>query len=55
MPKIFYETGAVGKELVSVLVRKDPIEVAEQACEIARLYLEDISPFAVGFIGCENG
>ena len=38
VPKIFYETGAVGKEPVSVLVGKDPIEVAEQACEIARLY-----------------
>lgn len=37
-PKIFYETGAVGKEPVSVLVGKDPIEVAEQICEIARLY-----------------
>jgi hydroxymethylpyrimidine/phosphomethylpyrimidine kinase len=40
VPKIFYETGAVGKEPVSVLVGKDPIEVAEQACEIARLYHE---------------
>jgi thiamine-phosphate diphosphorylase len=38
-PKIFYETGAVGKEPVTVLVGKDPIEVAEQACEIARSYL----------------
>lgn len=38
VPKIFYETGAVGKEPVSVLVGKEPIEVAEQACEIARLY-----------------
>ena len=37
-PKIFYETGAVGKEPVSVLVGKDPIEVSEQICEIARLY-----------------
>jgi predicted fused transcriptional regulator/phosphomethylpyrimidine kinase len=38
VPKIFYETGAVGKEPVSVLVGEDPIEVAEQACKIARLY-----------------
>jgi len=38
VPKIFYETGAVGKEPVSVLIGKDPIEVAEQICEIARLY-----------------
>jgi len=37
-PKIFYETGAVGKEPVSVLVGNDPIEVAEQVCQIARLY-----------------
>lgn len=39
-PKIFYETGAVGKEPVSVMVGKDPIEVSEQICEIARLYHE---------------
>jgi len=38
VPKVFYETGAVGKEPVSVLIGKDPIEVAEQTCEIARLY-----------------
>jgi hydroxymethylpyrimidine/phosphomethylpyrimidine kinase len=37
-PKIFYETGAIGKEPVSVLVGKDPIEVVEQVCEIARSY-----------------
>jgi predicted fused transcriptional regulator/phosphomethylpyrimidine kinase len=38
VPKIFYETGAVGKEAVSVLVGHDPIEVAEEICEIARCY-----------------
>lgn len=38
VPKVFYETGAVGKEPVSVLVGKDPIEVAEEICEIARRY-----------------
>jgi hydroxymethylpyrimidine/phosphomethylpyrimidine kinase len=38
VPKIFYETGAVGKEPVSVLVGEDPIEVAEEVCEIARRY-----------------
>ncbi len=38
VPKVFYETGALGKEPVSVLVGKDPIEVAEQVCEIARRY-----------------
>ena len=38
VPKIFYETGAIGKEPVSVLVGRDPVEVAAQACEIARKY-----------------
>ncbi len=38
VPKVFYETGAVGKEPVSVLVGSDPIEIAEQMCEIARRY-----------------
>jgi thiamine-phosphate diphosphorylase len=38
VPKVFYETGAIGKEPVSVLVGKDPVEVAEQMCEIARRY-----------------
>lgn len=38
MPRIFYETGAVGKEPVSILVGKDPIEVAKQMCELARSY-----------------
>lgn len=38
VPKVFYETGAIGKEPVSVLVGRDPIEVAGQACEIARKY-----------------
>jgi len=38
VPKIFYETGAIGKEPVTVLVGRDPLEVADQACEIAREY-----------------
>ncbi len=38
VPKIFYETGAIGKEPVTVLVGQDPIEVSDQACEIARGY-----------------
>jgi hydroxymethylpyrimidine/phosphomethylpyrimidine kinase len=38
VPKIFYETGAVGKEPVSVLVGRDPVEVAGEICEIARKY-----------------
>ncbi|MGB9941059.1 thiamine-phosphate synthase family protein [Methanosarcina sp.] len=40
MPRVFYETGAVGKEPVSILVGKDPIEVAKQMCELARSYHE---------------
>ena len=39
-PKIFYETGAVGKEPVSVLVGRDPLEVAGQICTLARDYHE---------------
>ena len=38
VPKVFYETGAVGKEPVSVLVGRDPVEVAGQMCGIARRY-----------------
>lgn len=38
VPKVFYETGAIGKEPVSVLVGKDPIEVAKELCEIARRF-----------------
>jgi len=37
-PKIFYETGAIGKEPVSVLVGRDPLEIAGQICTIAKLY-----------------
>jgi hydroxymethylpyrimidine/phosphomethylpyrimidine kinase len=40
MPRVFYETGAVGKEPVSILVGKDPLEVAEQMCKLARNYHE---------------
>lgn len=40
MPTVFYETGAVGKEPVSILVGKDPLEVAEKMCELARSYHE---------------
>jgi len=43
VPKIFYETGAIGKEPVSVLVGNDPIEVADQVCSIARLYYAERS------------
>ena len=46
-PKIFYETGAVGKEPVSVLVGRDPIEVVEQIIEIAKRYLAESSQSGV--------
>jgi predicted fused transcriptional regulator/phosphomethylpyrimidine kinase len=38
VPKVFYETGAVGKEPVSVLVGEEPVVVAREVCEMARLY-----------------
>lgn len=38
VPKIFCETGAVGKEPISILVGKDPLEIAEQICELAKRY-----------------
>ncbi|MFA7695754.1 MAG: thiamine-phosphate synthase family protein, partial [Methanoregula sp.] len=43
-PKIFYETGAVGKEPVSVLVGRDPLEVAGQICTLAKEYHEYEQP-----------
>jgi len=42
-PKLFYETGAIGKEPVSVLVGADPLEVVEEVCAIARLYTKGAS------------
>jgi hydroxymethylpyrimidine/phosphomethylpyrimidine kinase len=44
IPKVFYETGAIGKEPVSILVGKDPVEVTHQICEIARLYTQQQRP-----------
>lgn len=44
VPKIFYETGAVGKEPVSVLVGSEPVEIAKEMSEIAKLYLESSKP-----------
>ncbi len=41
VPKVFYETGAIGKEPVSVLVGNDPIELANELCDIARRYHAD--------------
>jgi hydroxymethylpyrimidine/phosphomethylpyrimidine kinase len=39
-PKLLCETGTVGKEPVSILVGKDPLEVAEQICDLSRRYHE---------------
>ena len=40
VPKLFYETGAIGKEPVGVLVGPDPLTVVEEATEMARRYAE---------------
>ncbi|OPX73142.1 MAG: Bifunctional thiamine biosynthesis protein ThiDN [Methanoregulaceae archaeon PtaB.Bin152] len=39
VPKVFYETGAVGKEPVSVLVGSDPGTVVDEVVTIARLFV----------------
>lgn len=44
IPKIFNETGAVGKEDLFVLVGKSPIEVATEACEIAQAFVQQQKP-----------
>ena len=44
VPKIFNEFGAVGKEDLFVLVGKNPLEVATEACEIARAYAQSLKP-----------
>jgi hydroxymethylpyrimidine/phosphomethylpyrimidine kinase len=38
VPKIAYETGAVGKEPVSVILGNNPIDISLELCEIARKY-----------------
>ena len=44
VPKIFNEFGAVGKEDLFVLVGKNPLEVATEACEIAKAYTQSQRP-----------
>ncbi|HZD43337.1 MAG TPA: thiamine-phosphate synthase family protein, partial [Methanomicrobiales archaeon] len=44
VPKLFYESGAVGKEPVTALVGPDPLTVAREMCEIACLYAQARSP-----------
>ncbi|AKB78500.1 Phosphomethylpyrimidine kinase [Methanosarcina horonobensis HB-1 = JCM 15518] len=36
VPRVFSETGAVGKEPVSIFVGKDPLEIAYYICELAK-------------------
>jgi len=36
VPILFCETGTVGKEPVTILAGKEPLEVAEQVCELAK-------------------
>ncbi len=38
-PKILYETGAVGKEPVSVIVGDEPVRLAVEMCELAKSYV----------------
>ncbi|WP_410509660.1 thiamine-phosphate synthase family protein [Methanosarcina hadiensis] len=38
VPRIFSETGAMGKEPVSILVGKDPLEIAYHVCEISKKF-----------------
>lgn len=42
VPNLFYETGAIGKEPVTVLVGKDPISVVEEMTRIARAYQKSV-------------
>lgn len=44
VPRIFNEFGAVGKEDLFVLVGKNPLEVATEACKIARSYTQSQKP-----------
>jgi hydrogenase expression/formation protein HypE len=46
VPKIFNEVGAVGKEDLFVLVGKNPLDVATEACDIARTYAQSQRPFS---------
>jgi len=43
-PKVIYENGAVGKEPVTAILGTDPIEVAEEMCELAQAYQAFRSP-----------
>ena len=54
-PKIFYETEALGKEPLSVMIGEDPKGIAEQICEIARSYAQSFQPLPkIGKIDLES-
>ncbi len=44
LPKLAYENGALGKEPVTALLGEDPIQVAEQVCELANEYARSRTP-----------
>jgi len=41
-PKLFRETAAVGKEPLTYLVGKDPVEVVEEVCALARAWTTEM-------------
>jgi len=54
LPKIAYESGAVGKEPVSALLGEDPVQVAREVCELVRAYKAyETPPAKVGKIGSD--
>ncbi|MGD0057747.1 MAG: thiamine-phosphate synthase family protein [Methanomassiliicoccales archaeon] len=54
MLKIAYESGAVGKEPVSVLLGEDPVQVVREVCALAKAYKAySTPPVKVGKIGKE--
>lgn len=42
IPHLFYETGAIGKEPVTVLVGHDPVSLVEEMIDIARAYRRSV-------------
>ncbi len=52
-PKVVCETGAVGKEPVSVLLGETPVEVVDEVCALARAYRSKDHPARVGKVDNE--
>lgn len=44
VPKMFYESKAPGKEPLTVMVGQHPVELAEEVCELARLWTAETVP-----------